>query len=83
MWGEVRGWGGGWSWGSRGGRGCGLQGRVEEIMIVGFAAKGLAEGDGKWGHIDAEEALVGPVGGATGPEGGWAKVKKLAMEGFC
>ena len=43
-------------------------------MVVGLATKRSAESDGEWGHVDVEEALVGAIGGATGPKGGWAEV---------
>ena len=74
--------GGGWGWGSRGGGGCGLEGGVEEIVVVGLATKRSAESDGEWWHVDVEEALVGAIGGATRPKGGWAEVQELAVEGF-
>ena len=59
-----------------------MKGGIKEVMVVGFAAKGSAESDGKWGYVDVEESLVWAVGGATGPERGWAEIQELAVEGF-
>ena len=55
---------------------------VEEVVIVGIAAKGSSQSDGKGRDVDVEEALIWSVGRAARPKGGWAKVEEAAVGGY-
>ena len=46
-------------------------GGVKEVMVVGLAAKGSAELDGKGRSMEVGESLVRPVDGFTGPKRRW------------
>ena len=49
-------------------------GGVKEVMVVGLAAKGSAELDGKGGYMEVGESLVRPVDGFTRPKRRWEEV---------
>ena len=51
-----------------------VMGGVKEVMVVGLAAKGSAELDGKGGYMEVGESLVRPVDGFTRPKRRWEEV---------
>ena len=73
--------GGGGKKGLRGGRRAGLMTGVKECVIVGVAAEGPTDRDGKLGNVKVEEALVGPVRWSTGPKRRWARGEARSMRG--
>ena len=40
------------------------------MLVVGVAAEGATEFNGKWGNMKVQEPLVGSIQGSTGPQGG-------------
>ena len=71
---EGKGWldgvlegGGRKKWLLRGG-GLVLGRGIEEVVVARFASKGSSQLDGQRGNVKVKKALVGPVGGCTGPE---------------
>ena len=54
--------------GGVGGRGQRRKCGVKEMVVVGFATEGAADGNGKFRRVEVEEALVWPICGATGPQ---------------